>query len=120
MENNEVLNRAEYLRELLSKHELVMKVKDSENQMLNDDEVSKLSSDYLTAQTQLEDAIRYNLDLSKYKQELSYRKTLLYTHPKVEIYLKNFKEANEFLKEVQESVFDGLVIDFKDVTCIKK
>lgn len=120
MVNNDVLNKAEYLRELLSKHQLILKVKESERIMLEDSDVSKLSSDYLTAQSQLDEAIRYNLDLSKYKQELSYRKSLLYTHPKVETYLKDLKVANEFLKQIQESVFDGLVIDFKDINCIKK
>ncbi len=120
MENNLIFQKAEQLRKCLNQDEHVLLAQKSEQVMLKDDEVMKLISNFLTAQSALNDAIRFKLDLAKYQQDLSEKKTLLYTHPLVKDYLDRLKEANSYLEEIQKIVFDDLVVDFKEINCIKK
>ena len=63
----ELLQEVLHLKDLLKEDKLILDVKEKEQLMLNDDYTQGLIFKYQQAMSYYNDAIRYNLDLEKYR-----------------------------------------------------
>ena len=108
----ELLNEVLQLKDLLKKTELVESVHQKEQLMLNDEPTQALIFRYQQAMSFYNDAVRYHLDLDSYQRDLSKAKEELYSSALVKDYLDALRNANEFLKELKDELFDD-IIDWK-------
>ena len=108
----ELLQEVLHLKDLLSKDELIIDVKEKENAMLNDEYTQGLMFKYQQAMSYYNDAVRYHLNLESYQNDLSKTKEELYSSKLVKEYLEALKKANDYLNEIKEKLFED-VIDLK-------
>ena len=118
----DIIEEVLYLKELLSKEEIISKVHDCEKRMLEDMETQILINKYQDAITSFNDATRYHLDLAPYQKELSYTKEQLYKSKFVSDYLIALKEANKFLDEIKNELFSDILKleNSLNKNCVKK
>lgn len=112
---SEIVSKAQNLKEELKKSPKVLRVKELEKKMLDDKQVALLIMAYQNAQEEVNTALRFKEDPKEAYNKLSKVKEELYTHELVKEYLAALKEANAYLKEVSDYVFDGIKVLKKEV-----
>lgn len=109
----EILEKVNNLRDALKEDELVIKTKELEKKMLDDDAVIPLIVAFQKAQDELNDAIKYKLELGKYQKVLSEAKEKLYSNSIVKEYLESLKKTNEYLDSICKDIFNDHIRGLK-------
>ena len=112
---SEIVSKAQNLKEELKKSPKVLRVKELEKKMLDDKQVALLIMAYQNAQEEVNAALRFKEDPKEAYNKLSKIKEELYTHELVKEYLAALKEANAYLKEVSDYVFESIQLPKKEV-----
>ena len=103
MENSEILALTFKLKEELINSELYKELKDKEKKMMEDEETSKLLLLYQGAQSNYNEAKRfekYGSDMDKASKELSDIKQRVYENKFVKEYNEMYKKMNKELKRI--------------------
>lgn len=91
--------------------ELYQNLKKAEFELENNQDLFPLFSKYQTVQSQFDDALKQNLDVTNIKNELVRVKKLLDQEPVVKNYLDCYKKLNSYLDKITRLIFKDVIDD---------
>ncbi|MDD2434431.1 MAG: YlbF family regulator [Bacilli bacterium] len=112
MGKEELLATTYTIRDELKKNELVQKSKALEKEIMADPEIIPFIIAFKNAEERYNDAVRLKLaNQATYSNEVSVAKTKLYNLPKVKEYFKSVNATEEYLGEIANKLFEGIIYD---------
>lgn len=107
-------------KDMIAHDERIILLNQYEKEMMDDDEVMKLTYNKDECNRQYEDVLRFHDEMDECVKEkrnkLITSKDKLYSHPLVKRYLKQYNEVNNLYIQINEIIFANFTENF----CIKE